>query len=130
MPEFLKGVYPVGSITKIKYDVALLLVDQEGNDYYAGGIGATISADGLSQSVVNNKSNNRSSLLSNIVTLSVNGIVDTNGPTEILDGLMPPGPFYINWAIDLDSGYYEATLVFDVDTGDTVKYSWNFCIVP
>jgi hypothetical protein len=113
-------VYPIATITKAEYDEVLLLVDPSGGNLYAGGINAVISAEGLNQSVVNSKDNGRSNALSDRVTLLVNGLIISEVPTEILDGLMSAGPFYFSWAIDLDPGYYEATLAFDTDTGDNL----------
>lgn len=130
IPQFLKGVYPTGVIKKLEYDEALLLVNKEGNDYYAGGISATISAEGISQSVIASNRNDRSSLLTENITLAINGSTLSEAPTEILDGLMPQGPFYFNWALDLNPGYYQTTLIFNLDTGETKTYSWSFCIIP
>jgi len=130
LPQFLKGVYPTGLITKLEYDEALQLVSKEGIDYYAGGISATISAEGISQTVVTSNRNDRSSLLAKYITLAINEYSFSEAPTEILDGLMPQGPFYFNWALDLDPGYYQTRLIFNLDTGETKTYSWSFCIVP
>jgi len=130
LPHFLKGVYPTGFITKLEYDKALQLMSTEGDYYYAGGISATISAEGISQSVVMSNRNDRSSLLTKNITLAINRYSIPVEPTEILDGLMPQGPFYFSWAINLNPGYYEAALVFVIDTGETKTHSWSFCIIP
>jgi len=124
-PEFLIWTSPTGFITKAEYDK--LSGTMPSVDTKAGGIQIEMSARGVDQSIVERTDNDRGSTLSKRVTLLINGLVVSKTPL-VMDGLMSYGPFYFYWVVNLNPGYYEATLVFDIDASKTVIYRWGFCI--
>jgi hypothetical protein len=128
MPEFLAGVSPIESITQAEYDETIEIGVPDLP--YAGGIQATVYATGIDHAVMQSIDSHRGRALLERITLLVNGLMISEERTLISDFLMPEGPFQLEWVIDLNPGYHEATLIFDIDTGETVKYSWTFCIIP
>lgn len=117
-PKFLESVFPVGSISKAEYDHLVDLPDYTGK---TGGIEATVATTRHNSKVVSGWAKN--------VSLIVDGLY-ANSPVRVEDGLMPQGPYYYHWAVNLDLGYHEAIIVANLDTGERVEYSWMICIVP
>jgi hypothetical protein len=127
-PGFLEWVYPDGNISKAEYDKSIQL--PESGIVEVGGIQAVVSADGVDQSLLTNIQRNRGDLLAKRIDLSVDGAIVQKESEFIIDGFEPHGPFVFNWTLTLDMGVHSASLVFDLHTGETKEYSWNFCITP
>lgn len=118
-PVFLERIFPVGSIGKAQYDNLIALPSPDFGK--TGGIEVIVKITRLNSKVVQG------------FARSVSLMVDewyANSPVRIEDGLMPHGPEYYYWAVNLDLGFHKATLITYLDTGERVEYSWNICITP
>ena len=123
-PDFLNDVIPNGIIKKAEYDQLVWYISPDDPlvALNGGGIEVTIFASG--------KLGTRDTLGKSEITLIVDEIIFKGDPSSVRDGLEDHGPFWLVWAMDLNLGYHNATLRFDLYTGEAVTYSWNFCIIP
>ena len=123
-PQFLELIYPSGSITKEEYEKSL-------TSPIFNGIHITVSANGIDGSILESAdAEYRLTAISNRIQLLVDEIAISNDESNILDGLVDSGPFYFGWPVNLSIGIHKAKLIFNIDTGETVKYEWAFCILP
>lgn len=127
-PEFLEWVYPDGNISNSDYETSIQL--PEPGVVETGGIQAVISADRLDQSILTSVQRDRGDLLSKRIVLIVDNAIVSGEPEFIIDGFEPHGPFVFNWTMDLGVGIHNSSLVFTLHTGETIEYSWSFCITP
>ncbi len=127
-PSFLPWVSPVGLISKAEYDESIRLAVP--GLVEAGGVKLKIYASGIDKVVPNRTDSGRGKALSDRISILINGVDYSKNQKEMMDGMMADGPFLFSWVIDLPPGYYNVILNFDADAGETMTYSWNFCIVP
>lgn len=124
IPDFLISVYPIGTIAKTEYDKTL-------NASYFRGIKVEVSAYGISKAVLESKdTSNRIKLISDRVALSIDGEVVPNNLSNVVDELLPDGPFLFSWPVKLELGHHSVKLTFNTDSESMMNYSWSFCIVP